>query len=111
MLGMAIPKMCKVDAGQGIRYPNVYILYVQEVLTREIYFLYTPRNHLSDQHTECPKIYRKSELHPCLSITQIYTKEDAVQICGKFWDTQYICVHAKEPPERPIYKADYIVTG
>ena len=26
----------------------------------------------------------------CLSIPQIYTKADAVQICGKFRDTQYI---------------------
>ena len=25
----------------------------------------------------------------CLSITQIYTSADAVQISGKFWDTQY----------------------
>ena len=26
----------------------------------------------------------------CWSITQIYTSADAVQICGNFWDTQYI---------------------
>ena len=25
----------------------------------------------------------------CLSILQIYTKADAVHICGNFWDTQY----------------------
>ena len=28
----------------------------------------------------------------CLSIPQIYTSADAVQICGKLWDTQYIAV-------------------
>ena len=26
----------------------------------------------------------------CLSIPKIYTKADAVQFCGKFWDTQYV---------------------
>ena len=26
----------------------------------------------------------------CLSVPQIYTEADAVQICGEFWDTQYI---------------------
>ena len=36
----------------------------------------------SPSHTEGPKIYRKSVLQK-LSIP------DAVQICGKFWDTQY----------------------
>ena len=38
--------------------------------------------------TECPKIYRKSVLH-LLKYTTNFTKADAVQICGKFWDTQY----------------------
>ena len=36
--------------------------------------------------TECPKIYGNLYCI-CLSILQLYT--DAVQRCGKFWDTQY----------------------
>ena len=41
------------------------------------------------QRTECPKIYRKSVLH-LLKYNLCCTLSDAVQICGKFWDTQYI---------------------
>ena len=47
---------------------------------------------------ECPKIYCKSVLHR-LKIPQIYTKADAVQISGKFWDTQYII-----KPEQTLLK-------
>ena len=39
--------------------------------------------------TECPKSYRKYVLHLPKYILQ-YTYADAVLICGKFWDTQYI---------------------
>ena len=28
----------------------------------------------------------------CLSIPQICTKAEADQICGKFWDTQYVII-------------------
>ena len=36
----------------------------------------------------CPKIYHKSVLH--LRKPQIYTEADTLQICGKFWDIQYL---------------------
>ena len=39
--------------------------------------------------TECPKIYRKSVLYLLKYAANLYYT-DAVQICGKFWDTQYI---------------------
>ena len=29
-------------------------------------------------------------MYVCISLDLQYTLEDAVQICGKFWDTQYI---------------------
>ena len=38
--------------------------------------------------TECPKIYRKSVLHLLKYTTNLYNT-NAVQICGKFWETQY----------------------
>ena len=44
---------------------------------------------VSFMYTECSEMYRKSVLQICLSIPQIYTLANAVQICGKFWGTQY----------------------
>ena len=38
--------------------------------------------------TKCPKIYRKSVLHMLRYTANLYA--GAVQICKKFWDTQYI---------------------
>ena len=39
--------------------------------------------------SECPKIYFNSVLH-LLKYCGILIYADAVKICGKFWDTQYI---------------------
>ena len=39
----------------------------------------------------------------CLSIPQIYTKADAVQICGRFWDTQYIALGGNKQLKRPNF--------
>ena len=43
---------------------------------------------LAMQCTECPKIFRKSVLH-LLKYSNLYLA-DAVQSCGKYWDTQYV---------------------
>ena len=45
--------------------------------------------HAAYKRTEFPKIYRKSVLH-LKSIDLRYTQADAVQICGKFWYTEYM---------------------
>ena len=39
--------------------------------------------------TEKPMKFTANLYCICLSIPQEYTEADAVQICGKFWDTQY----------------------
>ena len=41
------------------------------------------------QRTECPKSYRKSVLNLLKHMFQVNLSRHAVQICGKFWDTQY----------------------
>ena len=39
----------------------------------------------------------------CLSKPQIYTKAEAVQICGRFWDTQYIALGGNKQLKRPNF--------
>jgi len=44
----------------------------------------------------CPKSVPKYTANLyciCLCIPQIYIKADAVKICGKFWDTQYLYIY------------------
>ena len=40
--------------------------------------------------TECPKIFPQICTASVINIPKICTQADAVQICGNFWDTQYI---------------------
>ena len=47
-----------------------------------------PHYKYHDWCAECPKIYRKSVLHLLKYTANLYCT-DVVQICGKFWDTQY----------------------
>ena len=46
------------------------------------------RAELDNQNTECPK-FTANLFYICFRIDLRSTEEDAVQICGKFWDTQY----------------------
>ena len=59
------------------------------VIRTELFF-----TELTIDYTECPKIYRKSVLHLHEYFVNLYFNKlnpaDAVQICGKFRDTQYM---------------------